>query len=328
MESLSRPFVRRAELFQRCRQNPILTAEEWPYSVNSAFNPAATKLPTGETLLLVRVEDRRGISHLTAARSDDGVSDWRIDPEPTLAPDPVNHPEEIWGIEDPRVVWVEELERYVLTYTSFSRGGPCVSMAMTQNFETFERKGVIMPPEDKDAALLPRRFNGRWGLIHRPVPSAGRANIWLSWSPDLRHWGDHTILLERRRGGWWDSQKVGLAGPPIETEEGWLILYHGVRLTASGSLYRVGVALLDLEDPRRVILRGDEWIFGPIEPYERVGDVDGVVFPCGHTVGEDGDTLNLYYGAADTSVCLAHASIRELLTWLKSHGRPGGLAHD
>jgi len=140
-----------------------------------------------------------------------------------------------------------------------------------------------MPPDDKDAAVFPRRFGGRWVLLHRPFASypTAKANIWLTYSPDLKHWGDHCVLLEARRGAWWDANKIGLSPPPIETPEGWLIIYHGVRETPAGCLYRLGLALLDLEDPCRVVLRGDEWIFGPDEPYERAGDVSDVVFPCG-----------------------------------------------
>lgn len=328
MDSSIETQSRQEELLRRSAKNPLLTARDWPYPVNTVFNPGAIRLPNGETLLLIRCEDRRGISHLTAARSKDGISDWRIDLEPTLAPDPISHPESVWGLEDPRVVWVEEMERYVVTYTTFSRGGPAVGMTTTRDFVTFDRRGVIMPPEDKDSALFPRRFDGRWLLIHRPVPTGGRAHIWASWSPDLRHWGDHSILLERRHGAWWDALKVGLAGPPIETPEGWLIMYHGVRTTASGALYRVGLALVDLENPLKVLLRGDEYVMSPETEYEQIGDVGGVVFPCGHTVGDDGDTLNVYYGAADTSVCLATGRISELLNWLKAHGRPGGLPFD
>ena len=159
------------ELFRRYEHNPILTADAWPYPSNSVFNPGATLLPDGETLLLARVEDRRGISHLTAARSQDGITNWRIDQRPTLRPDPENYPEELWGIEDPRITWAPELDRYAVTYTSYSTSGPLVSLALTRDFREFERKGVIMPPEDKDAALLPRRLGGRWALIHRPVSS-------------------------------------------------------------------------------------------------------------------------------------------------------------
>ncbi|MBC7336974.1 MAG: glycosidase, partial [Clostridia bacterium] len=220
---------------------------------------------------------------LTVARSADGVSNWQIDPQPTFPPDPGHHPEELWGVEDPRIVWLEELERYAITYTAFSERGPLVSLTMTKDFRTFERRGPIMPPEDKDSSLFPRRFKGRWLLIHRPMPvtpGAG-AHIWVSYSPDLTHWGDHRILLEARQGGWWDARKIGLNTPPIETPEGWLIIYHGVRTTAAGAIYRLGLALLDLDEPTRVISRSDSWVFGPRELYERVGDVADVVFPCG-----------------------------------------------
>ncbi len=313
----------RHRLFRRHDNNPILSAHSWPYFVNTVFNPGAVRLPSGETLLLCRVEDCSGRSHLTAARSADGVSDWRLDPRPTLEPDAENHPEEVWGVEDPRVVWVPELEKYAVTYTCYSPSGPGVSLALTSDFRSFERLGNVMPPEDKDAALLPRRIGGSWAMIHRPVPQAGKAHIWISFSPDLVHWGKHTILLHARRGPWWDANKIGLSPPLIETSEGWLMLYHGVRQTVAGCIYRLGAALLDLEDPRRCLQRGSRWIMGPETDYERTGDVGYVVFPCGYTVADDGDTINLYYGAADTSIGLATGSIRELLGWLSENSTPG-----
>ena len=127
-------------------------------------------------------------------------------------------------------------------------------------------------------------------------------------------------MLPARKGGWWDANKVGLSPPLIETPSGWLMLYHGVRNTASGSLYRLGVALFALDQPEHCLARGDSWIFGPETDYEREGDVGNVAFPCGYTLGEDGDTINLYYGAADTSMALATGSVRELLSWLDAHG--------
>jgi predicted GH43/DUF377 family glycosyl hydrolase len=307
-------------LFRRYEHNPILTVNDWPYPANSVFNAGATPLPGGETLLLARVEDRRGISHLTAARSHDGITGWRIDQRPTLLPDAENYPEELWGIEDPRITWIPELNRYAITYTSYSTSGPLVSLALTEDFKEFERKGVVMPPEDKDAALLPRRFNGRWALIHRPVSGfpGSRANMWLSYSPDLKHWGDHCVMLEARRGAWWDANKIGLSPQPVETAEGWLVIYHGVRMTPAGCLYRLGLALFDLEDPGVLIRRGDEWVFGPHESYERVGDVGDVVFPCGVIHEPVTGELRLYYGAADTSIALATGDVKELLDWLKT----------
>jgi predicted GH43/DUF377 family glycosyl hydrolase len=308
-------------LFARYSGNPILTQENWPYPINSVFNAAAVRLTEGDTLLLCRVEDRRGFSHLCAARSANGIDGWRIDPTPTMPALPLDFPEEIWGIEDPRITYVPELEQYAVAYTSFARGGPGVSLALTKDFKSFDRFGVIMPPEDKDAALLPRRIGGRWAMIHRPMTALG-AHMWISYSPDLRHWGSHKIILEARRGGWWDANKIGLCSPPIETEKGWLTIYHGVRQTASGSIYRLGLALFDLERPDVCLQRGDSWVFGPEASYERGGDVKDVVFPCGQTIGADGDTINLYYGAADSSIALATGSIRAILAWLDANSGP------
>ena len=305
-------------LFTRHPSNPILSREDWPYPVNSVFNAGATLLPDGDTLLLCRVEDRRGLSHLCAARSANGVDGWRIDSRPTLMSNPREYPEEIWGIEDPRITYVPELEQFALAYTSFARGGPGVSLALTKDFKSFERYGVIMPPEDKDAALLPRRIGGAWALIHRPVTTLG-AHMWISYSPDLQHWGSHKVILQARRGGWWDANKIGLCSPPIETAKGWLVLYHGVRHTASGSIYRLGLALFDIDRPDICLQRGDSWMFGPETDYERTGDVRDVVFPCGQTIGPDGDTIHLYYGAADSCVAMATGSIRALLSWLDTH---------
>jgi len=306
-------------LFRRHPTNPILRAADWPYAAHTVFNPAATRLADGTTLLLCRVEDRRGHSHLCAARSANGIDHWVIDERPTLEPDPEHFPEELWGIEDPRITWMEELQRYVVAYTAFSKGGPGVALALTTDFVTFERIGLVMQPDDKDAALLPRRVDGSFAMLHRPVASSG-AHIWMSFSPDLRTWGNHKPVLEARRGAWWDANRVGLSPPLIETPRGWLMLYHGVRHTASGALYRLGVALFDLEHPDQCLLRGDEWIFGPEAPYECAGDVANVTFPCGTTVDDDGDTIKMYYGAADTCIGLATGSIKELLAWLDVHG--------
>ncbi len=302
-------------LFRRYQGNPILTPAQWPYSANAVFNPGATKY-NGKILLLVRVEDMRGFSHLTVARSKDGKTDWRISSTPTLKPN-LRYKEELWGLEDPRIVWLEERQEYAITYVSFSTGGPLISLALTKDFQTFTRFGALLPPEDKDASLFPRLINGRFVLIHRPI-IRGEAHIWICFSPDLRHWGEHRMLIPVRPG-WWDSHRVGLGPPPIETPTGWLIIYHGVRVTASGSLYRVGLALLDLEQPWKIICRSDDWVFAPKENYERVGDVPGVVFPSGAIIDPEANELHLYYGAADTAVGLAIADMDQLIEYIKSH---------
>jgi predicted GH43/DUF377 family glycosyl hydrolase len=307
-----------AELFHRNKLNPILKADNWPYPINSVFNAGATLLPDGTTLLLCRVEDRRGLSHFCSARSKNGIDGWLIDPQPTLLPDSVNHPEELWGIEDPRITFVPELKKYVVVYTAYTRDGPGVALALTEDFKSFERCGIIMPPEDKDAALLPYRIGGNWALIHRPV-SAPRAHMWISYSPDLIHWGSHKLIMDARKGAWWDANKIGLSPPPIETSQGWLVIYHGVKQSCGGCIYRLGLALFDLNQPELCLKRGNEWIFAPEEPYEKNGDVGNVVFPCGYTIAPDGDTINIYYGAADTCIGLVTGSIKEMLRWLGQH---------
>lgn len=306
------------ELFKRYKNNPILTPSQWPYKVNSVFNPGAT-IYDNKILLMVRVEDMTGHSHLCKAVSSDGYTNWKIDKEPTLYPKPDDFPEEIYGLEDARIVKLEEDNIYSIVYTSYSENGPLVSLATTTDFETFRRYGVIMPPDDKDASLFPRKFNGRWMLVHRPSPTSYMlgSHIWISHSKDLKHWGDSSVLIAARRGSWWDAYKVGLGPQPIETTEGWLMIYHGVKTTAAGALYRLGLVLLDLDDPSKVIKRCNEWVFGPKELYERIGDVPDVTFPCGVIV--KGDELIMYYGAADTTVAVATGSIKEILDFIRNH---------
>jgi len=306
-----------ADVLTRDPRNPIVTVDQLPYRANSVFNPGAG-LVAGETLLLIRVEDLRGISHLLVARSVDGATGWRFDPRALIAPEPESHPEEIWGCEDPRLSWLPELDQWAIAYTAYSRRGPLVSLALTHDFAEAHKLGPVMPPEDKDAALFPRRFGGRWAMIHRPSPLRGFAHMWISYSPDLRHWGDHELLLEARDGAWWDAGKVGLGPPPLETSDGWLICYHGVHGSASGPIYRVGFALLDLEEPRIVIRRTDEWVLAPTAPYERSGDVNKVVFPTGWVLDPTTQVLSIYYGAGDSSIALATGNLDAVLAMMRT----------
>lgn len=311
------PSARSSQLFSRYENNPILTPHQWPYTVNAVFNPGATLGPDGEVVLLVRVEDRSGLSHLTVARSDDGVTDWHIDPHPTIEPLTTRY-EETWGIEDPRITKIGD--EYLIAYTGVSPGGPLVALARTTDFRTFERVSTVSPPENKDAGLFPVRFDDRYAIIHRPVFSGNpaEAHMWISFSPDLRHWGDHMLLIESRQSTHWDREKVGLGPPPLRTDRGWLVMFHGVKMTAAGALYRAGLAVLDLEDPTRLLTRAHEWVLGPETAYERTGDVPGVVFPTGWVLDSEGK-VRLYYGAADTCVAVATADVDELVDFAFSH---------
>jgi len=305
--------VSQAELFTRHPANPILTAGDWPYPVNAVFNPAAAVVD-GHTIVLARVEDRRGISHLAVARSANGVDGWAIDPAPLLVPDEEVAGEQ-WGFEDPRVVRVAELGHFVITCTAYGPAGPAVFLATTDDFTSVERHGIIRQPEDKNAALLPDRIDGRWLLLHRPKTQFGgaRGEIVLSRSPDLTSWSAPEQVLQPREGAWWDSLRIGLGPPPLRTEHGWLLVYHGVKETVGGEIYRVGLALLELDEPTRVLRRLPDWVLAPLAPYERSGDVPNVVFPCGLLHDTASGTLRLYYGAADSTICLATARLDELL---------------
>jgi predicted GH43/DUF377 family glycosyl hydrolase len=303
------------ELFIRNTNNPIIKPGDIPYGANAVFNAGCTTF-NNETLLLLRIEDKRGISHFTIARSTNGIDKWKIDAKPAMEPLPEAFPEERWGIEDPRITFLQDLNKWAVTYTAFSEDAPLVSIALTKDFITFERLGSVLPPENKDAALFPVKYNGNFAMIHRPAPrrAGSKPNMWISYSPDLRFWGKHRPLLKAREGPLWDSYKIGLSAQPIFTEKGWLILYHGVKSTSNGNIYRLGLALLDKNNPEKIISRTSEWIFGPVKPYERVGDVGNVTFSCGWL--QKGEEVRLYYGAADSTLCLATAKLADLFKCL------------
>jgi len=217
--------VRSGELFKRHTRNPILSAADWPYPVNTVFNPAAAVVD-GETLVVARVEDLRGISHLSVARSANGIDDWTVAPEALLAPEEGVESEQ-WGFEDPRVVWLPELEHWAITCTAYGPPGPAVYLATTSDFRTVERHGVIKRAEDKNAALLPERIDGKWILFHRPSEGAvagSGGEIVISRSADLVSWSAPEQVLAPRAGAWWDSRRIGIGPPPLRTEPGWLIV--------------------------------------------------------------------------------------------------------
>lgn len=306
-------------LFKRYEGNPIITAEDVTCEAHTVFNPAATKFDN-KVLLVLRVEEQRGFSYLIRAFSDDGINNWKIDNKPFMIHEP-QMGEQLWGLEDPRITYMEEFDQHYLTYVSFAPGGPQLSLVTTRDFERVCRHGNLFYPDNKDGAFYPKRFNGRWALIHRPY-ARGRAEIWLSFTPDLKHYGDHTCIIPVREG-WWDCTRVGMGPPPIETPEGWLLIYHGVRTTASGSLYRVGMALFDLDDPTKLIYRTNRWVLAPETPYELIGDVPGVCFPCGAICNENTREIMLYYGGADTTTCVAFSTIDDILDFIKEDQKIG-----
>jgi len=300
------------EILVRSKFNPLITPQDLPYQANAVFNAGVADL-VEEVLLLIRVESSSGRSHLIAARSKDGVGGWRFDDQALLHP-AQGYELEANGVEDCRITWMDDLQAWGIAYVAYSPHGPCVALAKTTDFRTVERIGLALAPVDKNAALFPRKFDGLYAMLHRP--SIGGGSIWISYSPDLRYWGGDKLLIPERGGPWWDGMRVGVCPPPIETEEGWLIIYHGVKEVAGGPVYRLGAALLDLNDPGHVIARARRWLLSPTEQYERTGDAPNVVFSCGSLIRDD--ELWLYYGAADCSLCLATARMPEIMEFVKT----------
>jgi predicted GH43/DUF377 family glycosyl hydrolase len=297
------------DLLHRWEGNPAITVEDVPFRANTVFNGTPMVTEDGQVLLLLRIEGQQGYSLFALARSEDGLH-FEVDPGPVMMPslDGPFAPYESKGIEDPRATRVDGTW-YVL-YTAVGHWGARIALARTENFTKYERVALVSEPGNKDGVLFPRRINGRYARLDRPI---GRSvgSIWVSYSPDLVNWGDSEVVLTPREG-FWDEYRVGASVPPIETPEGWLEIYHGVKMTSAGPIYRIGTALLDLEDPGKVVRRGNAPILSPREEYERIGDIFNVCFACGAVIGEKGD-VKVYYGAADTAICVATCTFDELM---------------
>ena len=250
------------------------------------------------------------LSHLRLLSSADGVHFEEPDGYPLLTG---LGSQESFGIEDCRVSKIGDL--YRLTYTAVSPNGVGVGLRTTRDWRHFQSHGMILPPHNKDCAIFEETIGGRFMMLHRPSSLfVGGNYIWLASSPDGLHWGDHRCLL-RTRPGHWDSARVGAGAAPIKTDHAWLEIYHGAD---EEDRYCLGACLLDLEDPSKVLARTDEPLMRPLEPYELTGFFGHVVFTNGHVVEPDGDTITVYYGAADEFVCAATFSLRHILSLLKS----------
>jgi len=301
-------------IFRRSDQNPILKSGDLPFFAEAVLNPGATQVGD-EVVLLLRVEDTNGFSSIYTARSKNGVTDWQVDKRPLLASHVAEHKYEYWGCEDPRITYIAEEECWYITYTSYSKAGAAVSMAKTTDFDSVKRIGVILPPNNKDACLFPERVDGRWAILQRPDAGGGIENIWLGYSPDLVHWGEPHCVMTEGHGPAWDAVRIGAGPPPIKTKHGWLMIYHGVKMYAGMMVYRVGAALLDMGQPHKMVARSPRCIFKASELYETTGLVPNIVFPTG--ILERGDELWVYYGAADTCICLATVKTEDILNSLE-----------
>ena len=309
---MAEPIVR------RFKGNPILTKDDVPYPVTTVHNAGVVK-HAGRYIMLFRAHRRNGRSIIGLAESDDGFH-FRVRPEPFMVPatDGEFARYEEYGVEDPRICAMEG--RYLITYSAYSRHGVRIGLAQTRDFESVERISLITEADHRNVVLFPRKFNGRYARLDRPHSEISPWSIWLSYSPDLIHWGDSRLVMKPMQYHW-DEMKIGPGATPFATDRGWLSIYHGVYPTMSGSVYRLGVALHDLEDPSRIICVSDEWILQPEDPWEVTGYVPNVVFTCGAIPEEDG-TVKIYWGGADTVMCAGTAQISDLVDLCMEKPRP------
>jgi predicted GH43/DUF377 family glycosyl hydrolase len=303
------------DLVKRWGGNPILTVEDMPFKCTALHNAAAVY--TGnEHVLLLRVEDLTGKSFFIRARSDNGFQ-YHVDEAPAMTPSTNGGfaPYERLGIQDARISPIEDT--YYITYTAVSPEGSRLGVARTDDFEHYERLGLVTQPENRSGALFPRKFDGRFALLTRPLVGDS-GNLWITYSKDLKYWGESRVVMTAR-GGFWDCNRIGVGCPPIETEQGWLLIYYGQKFNSSGHIYRLGTALLDLDDPTRLLGRCDIPILSPREYYERVGDVNNMVFTTGAVLNEQLGNLMIYYGAATNSICMGWAKMDMLVERCLSH---------
>ena len=303
----------------RYEKNPILTKADVPYPVETVHNAGVVKTEDGRYVMLFRSHLRNGRSIIGLAESEDGLS-FRVAPEPFMTPDPsgIFSGYEEYGVEDPRICYLDGA--YWITYSGYSRHGVRVLLARTERFDSVQRIASFTECDTRNVVLFPEKFDGRYARLQRPHTQITPWNIWISYSPDLIHWGDSQAVMKPAPYHW-DEMKIGPGATPLRTRGGWLHIYHGVFETMGGAVYRLGAALHDLADPARVIGVADDWILQPEDPWERTGYVHNVVFSCG-AVAEDDQTLRIYWGGADTVMCTGTARIDELVDLCRTRGRP------
>jgi predicted GH43/DUF377 family glycosyl hydrolase len=296
------------ELVQRYAKNRLLTKQDVPYPVETVHNAGVVK-HNGTYLMLFRSHRRNGRSICGLAESRDGFT-FEVRPEPFLTPasvEPFASYEE-YGVEDPRICAMDG--EYLITYSAYSRHGVRVALAKTRDFGRVERISLITEADYRNVVIFPETIHGRYARLDRPHSDISPWSIWISFSPDLIHWGESTVVITPLAYHW-DEMKVGPGATPIKTDKGWLNVYHGVFRTMDGAVYRLGVALHDLDDPSTVLGVADDWILQPEDPWEVSGYVHNVVFCCG-ALAEDDGTMKIYWGGAIRSCALGP---RSSMTW-------------
>jgi len=300
-------------LLKRYEGNPIIPRNAIPCS-NSIFNSAV--VPFGKEYRGVfRVDNQCRDMTLHAGKSKDGIH-WEIEHEQIKWQCTDSDIARFEYGYDPRITPLEG--KYYVTWCH-GYHGPCIGMGMTEDFKTFQLLEIALPPFNRNAVLFPRKIHGEYVMFHRPSDNGHTpfGDIFLARSKDLIYWGKHRFVMGARDG--WQSTKIGAGPVPIETSDGWVLIYHGVLTSCNGFIYSTGAAILDLDQPWKVIHRTRRYILAPTEIYESCGDTPNVVFPCATIHDKATDELRVYYGAADTHTCLATCKLADLIEFIKEN---------
>jgi predicted GH43/DUF377 family glycosyl hydrolase len=301
------------DVIHRYEGNPVIGIEDLPFRCSDIWNAGVVHFQ-GRYLLLLTVETLEGLDSIYLAHGTDGKQ-FIVESKPfmTASESGAFAKYESFGVRDPRITKIDGT--YYITFVADCESGQRIGLAHTTDFRSVERTALVSEPDIKSGALFARKIKGRYAMLDRP--SAG-GSIWISYSDDLTYWGASTVVMTPR-SGYWDSTRIGAASPPIEIDKGWLLIYYGEKTTSAGPLVRLGAAILDKDDPSRVIVRSNVPILSPREKYERIGDVGNVVFSCGVLL-EDGGRIKVYYGASDSCVCLGTCFLDNIIrVCQKSH---------
>lgn len=303
-----------ASVVWRHRDNPIIDWNPTPKSAR-IFNSAVIPY-NGKFIGLFRSDHRDGIPQIHLGTSVDGLC-WSIDDEEIHWVDESGKPYQPAYAYDPRLIPIDG-KYYIVWCTDF--GGAALGFGVTEDFKTFVRLENPFIPFNRNGVLFPRKVNGAYLLLSRPSDGGHTpfGDIFISESPDLVYWGRHRRVMTKG-GSWWQNVKIGAGAAPIETDKGWLLLYHGVCGTCSGFVYSFGAALLDIECPSKVLYRTKNYLLTPEKDYETRGFVPNVTFPCATLQDAETGRIAIYYGAADTYVAVAYTQIDDLMNELTNN---------
>ena len=295
--------------------NPIINWNPIPCAAR-IFNSAVVPYE-GAFVGVFRADYRNGRAHLHFGRSKDALN-WEIEHEKIQWVDTEGRPAQPTYAYDPRVTKIDDT--FYITWCTDNHGAT-LGMGMTKDFRTFTRLEDACVPFNRNGVLFPRKINGEFMLLNRPSDSGHTpfGDVFLSHSKDMTYWGKHRFVMGKGGQGWWQGTKIGAGPIPIETNEGWLLIYHGVSGTCNGYVYSIGAAILDIDEPWKVLYRTRDYLLTPEKDYECVGFVPNVAFPCATLHDAATGRIAIYYGAADTYVALAYTQVDELVAYVKAN---------